>query len=452
MTNLVNDDIEEMIKFNQLQSDIENGVVIDGVVTEEEYSDESSSESSLEEDEENCRLTTQDYIASIELDDDNVEVYFPFASTPKSPLALSLKSRADLQVEEAKKKSNKSGRLANITTTAGKYMLINPYHIKVREGSNPRNLETTRVKNHIDTLARSIAAIGVQRALLIKMVDDVPYLEDGNCRLLATFRAIEVYGASIETVRCELVGKYSDPIQEALTPVVQNSGLSLTKIELAFTLKRAMDLGATVKDLAKRIGYSVFGVENILKINTLSMQSKKLVEEGKISASLAIQVSEQVHPDQVDAVIESAVEIANSSVAKDDAAPSVSNSAAVVDDGTPSPVLEKRGKGRPKGSKTNTEKSSKVKPEHVEKAKKEVGSKLTEKGRRAEDKSSKTVVEVTHTYLPDSEANMTKLEELKELIEGATVTEVPLKGSTSKDTCITFKKDDWDRLTALLEL
>lgn len=439
VNDLVMDDIEKMVEFNQIQKDIENGVS----PSESEVEPVGEKDGAIElsddsEEEENCRLTTQDYIASLQLEDSSIEVDLSVASTPVSPLALSLKHRADVQMKEAGNKSNKAGRLANISTTTGKFLLLNPYHIKIREGTNPRNLNTVRVKNHIDTLARSIASIGVQRALIIKMVDDVPCLEDGNCRLLATFRAIEVYGASIETVRCELAGKYSDPIQETLTPVVQNSGLSLTKIELAFCLKKAMDLGATVKDLADRIGYSVFGVENILKINTLSMFSKKLVEEGKVSASLAIQVSEQVESDKVDEVLNKAVQIANDPVMDPE-------------------NTEKRGKGRPRGSKNNSasdkpEKSAKVKPEHVEKAKKNVGAKSTEKGKRVEEKSAKTRVEVVHKYLPDDDAGMTKIEILKELIEGARVSEVPLKGSDEKDTCITFRKDDWEQLTELLEL
>src|SRR5882672_2826443 len=92
--------------------------------------------------------------------------------------------------------STKQG-LASISQGRSDMYRLDPRVIKVKDGWNCRDLNAQDTKDHIESLAQSIAEIGVQEPLTVYWEDGAAWISDGHCRLKATLNAIQV-GADIK--------------------------------------------------------------------------------------------------------------------------------------------------------------------------------------------------------------------------------------------------------------
>ena len=183
----------------------------------------------------------------------------------------------------------KATGLASIAEGRSDIHRVSPYKITIRDGWNNRE-ETEELLAHIDSLAQSIAEIGVKEPLTVQWEDGKAFVTDGHCRLQASIRAIEVYKAELKTIPVKTEDRYSSEADRVLSQVVRNAGKPLTPFEKGKVFKKLIDLGWQQQDIAKKVGLSPARVSQCLELQTLPTELKGLVASGQVSASMAVQL------------------------------------------------------------------------------------------------------------------------------------------------------------------
>lgn len=186
---------------------------------------------------------------------------------------------------------------------------VNPSLLVLEDGWNTRD-DSPELLEHIDTLAQSIAEIGVRKPIEVKLIDNKLIVRDGHCRTRAVMRAIEHYKAEIKTVPVISVDRYANDADLILNQVISNSGKPLTSMEEAKVYKKLLDMGWQQGDIAKKVGKSNGRVSQILGLLLMPAEVQSAVASGAVSASLAQQVVN--NSDNPTQVIQQAVETANS--------------------------------------------------------------------------------------------------------------------------------------------
>jgi ParB/RepB/Spo0J family partition protein len=179
--------------------------------------------------------------------------------------------------------------LKKVALKRGEIYHIDPRILKIREGFNPRDINSIESCEHIEELATSIASIGVKQPLTVYNEGGDIYVTDGHCRLSACLLAIE-RGAELVSVPCRPEEKYANDVDKAYAPAINNSGKPLNQLEQGRLFKRLLDLGQSESDIAKRTGKSIAHISNCLKLYAAPESVHTLVRNGEISPSLATQV------------------------------------------------------------------------------------------------------------------------------------------------------------------
>lgn len=223
-----------------------------------------------------------------------VETDFAAAATPKSELALKLYAEAQLQIEVAEGKKadgKKAGWLAFLATNRTDVFLVPPYLLKIKAGWNKRVASDPANLEHVDNLARSIAVKGVEQPLTVYLEGSDVFVSDGHCRLLAVFRAIEVYGAEIKAIPVKQQ-KYTNDADRVLNQIVLNSGKPLTILEMGAVMVELTGFGWTSQQIADKIGsISRIRVDQILKLYAESTDGiKSMIATGSVTATTAAAV------------------------------------------------------------------------------------------------------------------------------------------------------------------
>lgn len=168
---------------------------------------------------------------------------------------------------------------------------MNPFNIVVEEGFNPRTFGSEAKKESIDSLAKSIAAVGVKRPLKVRMENSIPYLVDGERRLRAVMRAIDVYGAEIRTVKVELAERGMTKAEATLETILQNDGEPLTALEKATAFKRLRNFGWSDKEIADSVGMTAARIGQLIELTLLPTEVHVMVENDEISPTLAWEIA-----------------------------------------------------------------------------------------------------------------------------------------------------------------
>jgi len=163
---------------------------------------------------------------------------------------------------------------------------FDPRILKIEEGLNGRNLQSPEIRDHIEWLASSIAEQGVLKPLEIFNRADGVYVSDGHCRLAATLIAID-RGAKIESVPCVPEMRGTNTVDRILNQNIANAGRPLTALEAGQNIKRALHMGWTIDQIAKKLGRSLSYIENALTLQEAPQEVKEAVQAGEISATLA---------------------------------------------------------------------------------------------------------------------------------------------------------------------
>lgn len=174
---------------------------------------------------------------------------------------------------------------------------VNPYALAVEPGFNPREFASEERAAYIDQLALSIKEEGVHTPLVVRPAEKdggSPIVVNGECRLRATKRAIEHYGAEIKTIPVMVEPKGTDPAKRLLRVVgVYNRSNPLTPLEQATAVAKAIGMGWTHENVALELGVSRERVYQLLDIEGLAPELKAHVKAGVISPTLAVEAQKE---------------------------------------------------------------------------------------------------------------------------------------------------------------
>jgi ParB/RepB/Spo0J family partition protein len=171
--------------------------------------------------------------------------------------------------------------------------MLNPFDIEIEPGFNARDISRPEVQEHIDNLAKSIKEIGLQRSLKVRMKNGKPRLIDGECRLRATLRAIEVYGAEIVAVPVTTTDKTMTDAEATLALVVENSGLDLNALEKSVVFKRLQTYGWSLNDIADRAMLSAVRVSQLIELAGVPEAVKDMIRSDEIAPTLAWSIAKE---------------------------------------------------------------------------------------------------------------------------------------------------------------
>jgi ParB/RepB/Spo0J family partition protein len=205
----------------------------------------------------------------------------------------------------------KATGIAQFSQGKSEVFKVDPALLVIEKNWNTRD-DSPELLEHIDTLAQSIAEIGVRKPIEVKLVNGELIVRDGHCRTRATMRAIEHYKADIKTVPVISVDRYANDADLILNQVISNSGKPLTVLEEARVYKKLLDMGWQQVDIGKKVGKSNGRISQILDLLTMPVAVQAQVATGAVSASLAqsvVKASET--PAQASQALQEAVAVAS---------------------------------------------------------------------------------------------------------------------------------------------
>lgn len=167
--------------------------------------------------------------------------------------------------------------------------------ILVKEDFNVRD-DTKEYREHVETIARSIAANGFYPskgiACVVEKGEDgksLIYAKDGHTRLLAVDYAVEKLGATIELLPIDVVPPGTTAEDITISLVTENAGRPLSPFEVGKVCKRLIDFGMEDKEIARRLSLSLVYVRNLLSLTGAPKAVREMVQSGKVSATLAVE-------------------------------------------------------------------------------------------------------------------------------------------------------------------
>ncbi|RWR30457.1 ParB/RepB/Spo0J family partition protein [Sinirhodobacter populi] len=178
---------------------------------------------------------------------------------------------------------------------------IDPADIVVVNGFNARNFDDPANMEHIEELAASISQVGVKVPLRVRFNNGVPELVDGECRLRAAMLA-RSRGVELLTVPVMTEDRYANDADLVLMQLTANSGKNFTPLEKAEVMKRLLAHGWTETKIAEKVGISRLRVTQLLELSAAPSEVTRMVSEGKISATLAIETMRDAKGDDQKAV------------------------------------------------------------------------------------------------------------------------------------------------------
>ena len=178
--------------------------------------------------------------------------------------------------------------LKDLADSRGTLLNYAPSRIKIKDGLNARDLTTPEARAHIDYLKASIKESGfmASKPLEIFLEGDEVFVSDGHCRLTAVHE-LEAEGFPITTVPCIPEGKGVNDVDRFLRQNTSNSGLRLTMVEEGYNVKRAINLGLTATEVAKRLGKSQSFIAQLLEFQAAPAEVHAMVKDGKVSSTFA---------------------------------------------------------------------------------------------------------------------------------------------------------------------
>ena len=188
------------------------------------------------------------------------------------------------------------GKIPDISVlTGGERVIVKPIPL-VQISPNPDQPRKTFNENELKELAESIKEKGVLVPIILRTVQNKPYLYEivaGERR----YRAAKMAGLSeIPALVKNLTNQ--NAMEIALIENVQRENLN--PIEEALGYENLMQkCGYSMADVSKLIGKSESYIRNLMRINSLPDSVKDLVKSGEISASHARTIAVSDNPEQL---------------------------------------------------------------------------------------------------------------------------------------------------------
>lgn len=184
--------------------------------------------------------------------------------------------------------SSKSG-IQGLAEGRSDLFRLNPDLIVIEDGWNARDFEDPENQAHVQALAESIREVGVKEPLTVYMRDGEPVLTNGESRLRA-IRLLQAEGVEIATVPVQTEPKHASEADRLASQILRNSGRPFSVLEQCSVFVRLLDHGMTERDVATRAGMTVERVKQIVSLNQAPAATKKLVKQGRVSATVVQRV------------------------------------------------------------------------------------------------------------------------------------------------------------------
>lgn len=170
------------------------------------------------------------------------------------------------------------------------YYKVKPQSVIVQKSFNPReNFDEVK----LDELKESIIENGVLVPIRIKVNENKEFiLIDGERRLRATLKAIEE-GHQIESIPAIIERKTITEIDQLILALNTNTGEPLSPLEEGKAIKRLLNYGLTVADIARKLGKKYDLVKARLALTEASPVILKEVEAKNISLNDARRIVEK---------------------------------------------------------------------------------------------------------------------------------------------------------------
>lgn len=175
---------------------------------------------------------------------------------------------------------------------AGEIFLVDPELIEEREGYNIRDLDSPEVQEHIRKMANAIHESGTSNfpPISVQIEGDKMFVVSGHCRrrahVLAKQEAAPVQG--IRVVQSKL-----NEHERVIDLLTSNDGLPLTQLQKAKVVKRLVDFDWSIAEIAKKMGVTHRVISDLLILLEAPQEIKTLVEDNKISATLAVETMKE---------------------------------------------------------------------------------------------------------------------------------------------------------------
>lgn len=201
----------------------------------------------------------------------------------------------------------KQGGIKDIAIGRSDIFRLDPRDIRVREGWNLRNTETSEYKAGIvDLKNQIIAAGGVKEALTVQWEDGAPWLTNGHRRLAAVNLAL-AEGHEVPFVPVQTEGRNVTEVDCVLSMVLRNSGVPFTPMENASVFKRLQDLGLTLVQIAEKVGLTEARVRQTIDLLTMPEPVKAHIDAGTVAPTTAAEVVKKVGRERAGEVIDQGI-------------------------------------------------------------------------------------------------------------------------------------------------
>jgi ParB-like chromosome segregation protein Spo0J len=183
-------------------------------------------------------------------------------------------------------------QIREVSTGRGDVYMVPVGSIRVREGFNAVREADPDYPAHIRELADSIKANGFMRHKTLTGLiasDGFVYLSDGHTRYAATLLANEE-GAGIESLPFMNEAKGTNDDDRIFGLITNNSGKRLTQYGEALVIKQLIGRGIDEKEIARRLGFAVQKVTNLLELCAAPREVVQMVVSGEVSATTAVKV------------------------------------------------------------------------------------------------------------------------------------------------------------------
>lgn len=186
-------------------------------------------------------------------------------------------------LEQMKKQSSDD----SINTERGMFS-VDIDQLKEEEGFNPRDYNDPNTEKHIENLAQAYTSGDIMPPpLMVKVVDGEILVRDGHCRLRGAKLARE-RGADVR--RLQVIEFKGDEIDQTALILTSNSGKKLTQLEAAKVFQKMKNLGLNEAKIGAKVGISGQRVRQMLALIDLPVEYKQLINEEKVSPTLAAEV------------------------------------------------------------------------------------------------------------------------------------------------------------------
>lgn len=177
---------------------------------------------------------------------------------------------------------------------------VRPDVLMIQEGFNVRGVGMSadeywnqeKVIQHIENLCLAYTNGEYVPPIVVKFDAEKQkaVVKDGHHRYKALMLAIE-RGAPIQYVKVEQI--QGDESNQQLLMLKSSNSLELTPVEKAEIIHRLSTYGFEPEQIATKIGKSITYVSYMLKVYNLPLETKRLIQQGKLTVNSALEPKER---------------------------------------------------------------------------------------------------------------------------------------------------------------